>query len=74
VWTNFEKLSSLKPAVFEKRWLTVFIVTCALGLSVGLDLFQLHVHSVSLCSLPTEPSPEGLQLWDFTFVQGELIF
>jgi len=61
--------------VVEKRWLTVFIVTCALGLAVGLDLFQLHVHSVipCLCSLPTEPSP-GLQLGDFTFVQGELIF
>jgi len=56
--------------------LAVFIVTCGLGLAVGLDLFQLHAHSVipCLCSLPTEPSPEGLQLGNFTFVQGELIF
>jgi len=37
-------------------------VTCALGLAVVLDLFQLHVHSVipCLCSLPAEPSAEGL--------------
>ena len=27
----------------EKRLLAVFIVTCALGLAVVLDLFQLHV-------------------------------
>jgi len=60
--------------MIEKRWLAVFIVTCALGLAIGLDLFQLHVHSVSLCSLPTEPSPEGLQLWDITSVQGGLTF
>jgi len=51
----------------EKRLLAVFIVTCALGLTVVLDLFQLHVRSVipCLCSLPTEPSPEGLQLGDY---------
>jgi len=51
----------------EKRLLAVFIVTCALGLVVVLDLFQLHVHSVipCLCSLPTESSIEGLQLGDF---------
>jgi len=51
----------------EKRLLAVFIVTCALGLAVVLDLFQLHVRSVilCLCSLPTEPSPEGLQLGDY---------
>jgi len=51
----------------EKRWLAVFIVICALGRGVGLDLFQLHVQSVisCLCSLPTEPSPEGLQLRDY---------
>jgi len=56
----------------EKPWLAVFIVTCALSPAVVLDLFQLHVHSAisSLCTLPTEPSPEGLQLGDFTFVQG----
>jgi len=56
----------------EKPWLAVFIVTCALGLAVVLDLFQLHVHSAILyfCTLPTETSPEGLQLRDFTFVQG----
>jgi len=59
----------------EKRWLAVFIVTCALGLAFGLG-FQLHVHSFipCLCSLPTEPSPEGLQLGAFTFVQGGLTF
>jgi len=51
----------------EKRLLAVFIVTCALGRAVVLDLCQLHVHSVipCLCSLPTEPSPEGLQLGDY---------
>jgi len=52
----------------EKRLLAVFIVTCALGLAVVLNLFQLHVHSVRpnlcLCSLPTELLPEGLQLGD----------
>ena len=63
----------LKPAVVEKRWPAVFIVTCAFGLAVGLDLFQLHVRSVNpcLCSLPVEPSLEGLQLGDFTFVQAD---
>jgi len=49
----------------EKPLLAVFIVTCALGLVVVLDLFQLHVHSV--CSLPSEPSPEGLQLGDYVW-------
>jgi len=50
----------------EKRLLAGFILTCALGLTAGIDLFQLHVHSVipCLCSLPTESSPEGLQLGD----------
>jgi len=33
----------------EKRLLAVFIVTCALGLAVVLDHFQLHVHSVIPC-------------------------
>jgi len=49
-----------------KRLLAVFIVTCALGLAVALDLCPLHVHSVilCLCSLPKEPSPEGLHLGD----------
>jgi len=51
----------------EKRWLAVFIVTCAFGLAVGLGIFLLHVHSVNpcLCSLPLEPSLEGLQLGSF---------
>jgi len=31
-------------------WLAVFIVTCALGLAVWLDRFQLHVHSVIPCA------------------------
>jgi len=52
----------------EKRLLAVFIVTCALGLAVVLNLFQLHMHSVRpipcLCSLVKESSPEGLQLGD----------
>jgi len=62
--------------VVEKPWLTAFIVACGLGLAVVLDLFQLHVHCaiLCLCTLPTEPSPEGLQLGDFTFVQGRLTF
>jgi len=56
----------------EKRLLAVFIVTCVLGLAVVLGLFQLHVHSVvaCLCSLPTEPSPEGLQLGDCVCAGG----
>jgi len=58
----------------EKPWLAVFIVTCALGLAVVLDLIKLHVHSAipCLCTLPTEPSHEGRQLRDFTFVQGRI--
>jgi len=58
--------------VVEKRLLAVFIVTCVLGLDVVSDLFQLHVHSVipCLCSLPTEPSPEGLQLGDYVCAGG----
>jgi len=56
----------------EKRLLAVFIVTCTLGLAVVLDLFRLHVHGVipCLCSLPTEPSPEGLQLGDYVCAGG----
>jgi len=56
----------------EKRLLVVFIVTCALGLAVVLDLFQLQVHSVipCLCSLPTESSPEDLQLGDCVCAGG----
>jgi len=56
----------------EKPWLAVFIVTCALGLAVVLDLLQLHVHSAipCLCTLPTEPSPEGLQLGLHVCVRG----
>jgi len=56
----------------EKRLLTVFIMTCALGLAVVLHLFQLNVHNVipCLCSLPTEPSPEGLQLGDYVCAGG----
>jgi len=56
----------------EKRLLAVFIVTCALGLAVVLDCFQLHVHGVipCLCSLPTAPSPEGLQLGYYVYAGG----
>jgi len=54
----------------EKPLFAVFIVTCALGLAVVLDLFQLHVHSVTvipcLCSLPTE----GVHL-ETAFMQGD---
>jgi len=32
----------------EKRWLSDFIVTCALCLAVGLGFFQLRVHSLPL--------------------------
>jgi len=58
----------------KKHWLAVFITICGFGLAVGLDLFQLYMHSAipCLCSLPTEPSPEGLQLRDIAFVQGGL--
>jgi len=60
----------------DKRLLAAFTVTCALGLAVVLDLFQLHVHSViaCFCSLPTESSPEGDDVvfnWETTFVQGD---
>jgi len=68
VGTHFEKVfqTGLKQTMVEKRLLAVFIVTSALGLAVVLNLFQLHVHSgiSCLCSLPREPSPEGLQLGD----------
>jgi len=55
----------------EKTWLAVFIVTCALILAAVLELFQLKVHSAisCVCTLPSEPSPEGLQLGGFTFAQ-----
>jgi len=36
-WTHH---TGLKQAVVEQRLLTVFIVTCALGLAVVLNLFQ----------------------------------
>jgi len=64
--------TGLKQVVVEKRLVAVFIATCALGLAVVLNLFQLHVHSVipCLCSLPTEPSPEGLQLGDYVCAGG----
>jgi len=56
----------------EKLLLAVFMVTYALGLAVVLDLFRLHVQSVipCLCSLPTESSPEGLQLGDCVCAGG----
>jgi len=56
----------------EKCLLAVFIVTCALGLAVVLDLFHWHVHGVipCFCSSPTEPSPEGLQLGDYVCAGG----
>ena len=72
-WTHFEKIfAGLKPTMDDKHLLAVFIMTCALGLAVVLDLFQLHVHSVipCLCLLPTEPSPEGLQLGNYVCAEG----
>jgi len=36
----------LKLPLVEKRWLAAFIVTCKLGLAVGLGFIQLHVYSV----------------------------
>jgi len=56
----------------EKCLLAVFIVTCALGLAIVLDHFQLQVHTVipCLCSSPTEPSPQGLQLGDYVCAGG----
>jgi len=62
----------LTEAVVEKHLFAVFIVTCAVGLAILLDLFQLHVHSVipRHCSLPTESSTEGLQS-ETAFVQGD---
>ena len=72
--THFQKYFNqvLKQAMVEKRLLAVFIVTCALGLAVVLDLFQLHVHIVipCLCSLPIDPSPEGFQLGDYVCAGG----
>jgi len=56
--TYFEKIGQigLQADLVEKRWLTAFIVTCKLGLAVGLSFFQLHVNSVIPClrSLPTD--------------------
>ena len=70
---NFEKISSnrFKTGMAENLWLAVFIVTCALGLAVVLDLFQLHVHSgiPCICSLPTDRSPEVFNCG--TFAQGD---
>jgi len=42
-------------------------------LKITIKHFLLHVLSVVswLCSLPTEPSPGGLQLGAFTFVHGD---
>jgi len=56
----------------DKRLLAVFIVACALGPAVVLDLFQLHMHCAiaCLCSLPKESSPEGLQLGGYVCAGG----
>ena len=69
-------LKGLKPAMNEKRWLAVFIETCALGLAAALELFQLHVHNFIPClsSLPNEPPPDVLHLGYIRFVQGGLTF
>jgi len=59
----------------EKRLLPVFIVTCALGLAVVLDLFQLRVHSVipCLCWLQQNHHQKVFK-WEAAFVQGGLTF
>jgi len=51
--------------------LAVFIVTCALGLAVVLDLFQLHMYSVipCLCSLQQNHHQKVFN-WETAFVQG----
>jgi len=35
----------MKPAMVEKRYLAVFIETCALGIAAGLEFYQLHAYS-----------------------------
>jgi len=48
--------SILESPPVDKRWLSVIIITCKPGPAVGLDFFQLRVHSVIPClrSLPTD--------------------
>jgi len=58
----------------EKPWFGIFIVTCALGLAVVLDFFQLAAHSAIPClcanvtnrTIARRSSVGG----DFKFVQG----
>jgi len=58
----------------EKPLLAVFIVTCALGLAVGLDLFQLHVDSVIPCLCYQQNHHQKVFNSETTFVQGGLTF
>jgi len=56
----------------EKLLLAVFIVTCALGLAVVLDLFQLHVHSIMPCLRSLQQNHHKKVFnWEITFVQGD---
>ena len=59
----------------EKRLLAVFIMTCALGLAVVLDHFQLHVHSVNLAFARYQQNHhQKVFSWETTFVQKGLTF
>jgi len=57
----------------EKRLLTVFIVTCVLGIAVVLDLFQLHVHSILFLAFVRYQQNHHQKVfsWETTFVQGD---
>ena len=46
--THFDKID-IKPALIEKCLLAAYIVTCKLGLAVGLGFYKLRVHSVIPC-------------------------
>jgi len=54
----------------EKLLHAVYIVTCALGLAVVLDHFQLHVHSVNLAFARYQQNHhQKVFNWETTFVQ-----
>jgi len=54
----------------EKPWLAVFIVTCALGLAVVLDLFQ-NMCIVLILFVTNRTVARRSSIGDFTFVQGD---
>jgi len=57
----------------EKRLLAVFIVTCALGLAVVLDLFQLHVIVLLFLAFVRYQQNHHQKVcsWETAFVQGD---